>query len=70
MPYVVNWTSPSGPGSEPHDLGLRAAERAMTFVSMGASNVHVVCEDGRVFQAPSEMSALVQHSGSIDANRT
>ncbi|WP_232629844.1 hypothetical protein [Methylobacterium sp. Leaf118] len=69
MPYTVHWTAPSGPSAEPHALGLRAAERAMTFASMGAANVYVQTEDGRVFRAPAQMAALVQHAQSTDPNR-
>ena len=65
--YTVHWTSPSGPSKEPHDLGARAAERAMTFASMGASEVYVETSDGRVFRAPAQMAALVQYAQTADA---
>ncbi|WFT77145.1 MULTISPECIES: hypothetical protein [unclassified Methylobacterium] len=69
MIYTLHWTAPSGATTERHDLGTRAAERAMTFVSMGASNVHVVTGDGRVFRAPSEMSDLVEYARAHDSGR-
>ena len=67
MPYTVHWTTPSGPTSEAHTIGLRAAERAMTFASLGAANVYVETSDGRVFRAPTEMSELVRQAESAEA---
>ncbi|CAO4172570.1 hypothetical protein [Methylorubrum populi] len=67
MRYTVHWTAPSGPSSEPHALGLRAAERAMTFASMGAAKVYVETPDGQVFQAPAQMAALVEYAQTADA---
>ncbi len=69
MGYTVHWTAPSGPSTEPHALGLRAAERAMTFASMGAADVYVATNDGRVFRAPAQMAALVEYAQANDANR-
>lgn len=71
MPYTVHWTAPAGSSStEPHAMGVRAAERAMTFASMGASDVYVETEDGRVFRAPAQMAALVQYAQSTDGERS
>lgn len=67
MPYTVHWTTPSGASSEAHPLGLRAAERAMTFANLGAANVYVETSDGRVFQAPAEMSELVRQAEDADS---
>ncbi len=69
MRYTVHWTAPSGPSAEPHALGARAAERAMTFASMGASDVYVETNDGRVFRAPAQMAALVQYAQTADAEQ-
>ncbi|MEH3116424.1 MAG: hypothetical protein PGN25_02120 [Methylorubrum populi] len=69
MRYTVHWTAPSGPSTEPHALGLRAAERAMTFASMGASDVYVETTDGRVFRAPAQMAALVEYARTADSAR-
>lgn len=69
MRYIVHWTAPSGPSTEPHATGLRAAERAMTFASMGASDVYVETDDGRVFRAPAQMAALVEHARTTDPGR-
>jgi hypothetical protein len=69
MRYTVHWTAPSGPSTEPHALGARAAERAMTFASMGASDVYVETNDGRVFRAPAQMAALVQYAQTADAEQ-
>lgn len=67
MPYTVHWTTPSGPVSEAHTMGVRAAERAMTFANLGAANVYVETSDGRVFQAPAEMSELVRQAEAIES---
>ena len=67
MSYTVHWTTPAGPTSETHSIGLRAAERAMTFSSLGAANVYVETSDGRVFRAPTELSALVREAEAADA---
>lgn len=69
MRYTVHWTAPSGASAEPHALGVRAAERAMTFASMGASDVYVETPDGRVFRAPAQMAALIEHAQTADAAR-
>lgn len=69
MRYTVHWTAPSGQSKEPHALGTRAAERAMTFASMGASDVYVETVDGRVFRAPAQMAALVQYAQSADSDQ-
>lgn len=69
MRYTVHWTAPSGPSTEPHALGARAAERAMTFASMGAADVYVETADGRVFRAPAQMAALVQYAQTADADQ-
>ena len=70
MRYTVHWTAPAGSSSaEPHAVGVRAAERAMTFASMGASDVYVETEDGRVFRAPAQMAALVQYAQTADGER-
>ncbi|GAB6843396.1 hypothetical protein HNR00_000922 [Methylorubrum rhodinum] len=70
MRYTVHWTGPAGSSSaEPHAVGVRAAERAMTFASMGASDVYVETEDGRVFRAPAQMAALVQYAQTTDGER-
>ncbi|GEP07601.1 hypothetical protein MOX02_56390 [Methylobacterium oxalidis] len=70
MAYTVHYTTPSGPTSEQHDIGVRAAERAMTFSGMGAANVYVEAADGTVFRAPIEMSALIEHAKPTDTGRT
>ena len=70
MPYTVHYTAPSGTDAEQHELGIRAAERAMTFVSLGGSNVYVTAESGKVYRAPSEMPQLLRDAESTDADRT
>ena len=67
MPYTVHWTTPAGPNAEGHSLGVRAAERAMTFASLGAADVYVETSEGQVFRAPAEMPALVRQAEHADS---
>ncbi|GJE27160.1 hypothetical protein [Methylobacterium organophilum] len=66
MTYTVHYTAPSGSKAEEHAIGVRAAERAMTFSSLGAADVYVETGDGQVFRAPGEIDALVRYAQNSD----
>ena len=70
MPYTVYWTTPSGAMSEKHTDCVRAAERALTFSDLGASNVYVENGIGNRYLAPSELSDLLRDARTADGERT